>query len=197
MAEMIDALPFPPLKWDDAFWVGEIRLASWAGFQTRRGSYGSVSDDRPSDGSARLTVDAEAQGRPTPEQIAAFQQLLDNEAAVAEAVRQALLDNYPGEREAYLDAYDLEESDEVPEITDPAGLRTLVGLSNVHVLSVARDGVACIGFEFGCVWDDEHGAGVMTHRGRVVATGQADCSFMAWVARRGLERLQGRADPGT
>ena len=39
------------------------------------------------------------------------------------------------------------------------------------------------------LWDEEHGAGVMTHRGRVIATGQADCSFVEWIARQGLERL--------
>jgi hypothetical protein len=183
----IDVPPFPPLTWDNYSWAGEVRLPSWAGFQSRRGPYASVNDVRPSDGTARLTVDAEAKARPTPEQVAAFRHLLDNEAAVAEAVKLALLDYYPGEREAYLDAYDLEESDEVPEVMDLAGLRSLVGLGSVHVLSLARDGLACIGFEFGCVWDGEHGAGVMTHRGRVIATGQADCSFVEGMARRGLE----------
>jgi hypothetical protein len=73
-------------------------------------------------------------------------------------------------------------------VSDPTDLRSLVGLSSVHVLNVVRDGVACIGFEFGCVWDEEHGAGVMTHLGRVIATGQADCSFEEWVARHGLDQ---------
>jgi hypothetical protein len=187
MAEVIDVPPFPPLTWDDYSWAGEVRLPSWAGFQSRRGPYASVSDKRPSDGTARLTVDAKAKALPTPEQVAAFRHLLDNETAVAEAVKLALLDYYPSEREAYLDAYDLEESDEVPEVADVAGLRSLVGLGSVHVLSLVRDGVACIGFEFGCVWDAEHGAGVMTHRGRVIAVGQADCSFVEWMARRGLD----------
>jgi hypothetical protein len=27
----------------------------------------------------------------------------------------------------------------------------------------------------------------MTHLGRVIATGQADCSFVQWIARQGLE----------
>ncbi len=187
----LDDPPFPPLKWDGYSWTGEVTLPSWAGFQTRRGPYASVSAADSSDGTARLTVaplDDEARTLPTPEQATAFRHLLDNEAAVAAAVRRALLEYYPGEREAYLDGYDLEESEEVPEITEVAGLRPLVGLSSVHVLSVVRDGAACIGFEFGCVWDAEHGAGVMTHLGRVIATGQADCSFVEWVARRGLER---------
>jgi hypothetical protein len=177
--------------WDDFFWTGEVNLPSWSGFQTRRGAYGSVSAAEPSDGTARLSVepmDVDSRTPPTPEQIAAFQHLLDNEASIAAAIGHALLAYYPGEREAYLDAYELEESDKLPVITEIADLRPLVGLSNVHVLSVNRDGVACIGFEFGCEWDDEHGAGVMTHRGRVIATGQADCSFVEWIAREGLDK---------
>jgi hypothetical protein len=188
MDNAIDIPPFPLLTWDDYSWAGEVRLPSWAGFQSRRGPYGSVSTATPSDGTARLTVDAEAKASPTPEQVAAFRHLLENEATVAEAVGRALLDYYPGERAAYLDAYDLGESDEMPEVTALAGLRSLVGLGSVHVLSLAKDGMACIGFEFGCVWDGEHGAGVMSHRGRVIATGQADCSFVQWTAQKGLDK---------
>jgi hypothetical protein len=188
MDEAIEIPPFPTLTWDTYGWAGEFCLPSWAGFQSRRGSYASVSDAAPSDGTALLTVDAEAKAQPTSEQIAAFQHLLDNEASVAKAVAHALLDYYPGQRKAFLDAYDVEESEELPEVADLAGLRSIVGLGSIHVLSLARDGLACIGFEFGCTWDSEHGAGVMTHRGRVIATGQADSSFVEWIAEEGLDR---------
>jgi hypothetical protein len=119
------------------------------------------------------------------EQVAAFRQLMDNEAAVAAAVPRALVDYCPG------DAYDGDD-EELLGVSEPADLRPLIGLSAVHVLDVFHDGAACIGFEFGCVWDEEHGAGVMTHLGRVIATGQAACSFMEWVARQGLDRLSRR-----
>ena len=102
---------------------------------------------------------------------------------------RALVDYCPG------DAYDWDD-EELLEVSEPDDLRPLVGLSSVHVLNVVRAGVACIGFEFGCVWDEEHGAGVMTHRGRVIATGQADCSFVEWIARQGLDRHPRRAEPG-
>jgi len=178
--ETLDHPPFPPLTWDHYFWVGDATLPSWAGFQARRGSYGAVSAAIPSDGSARLSVspmDGAALTRPTAEQVAAFRHLLDNEAAVADAVARALVEYCPGH------AYDGDD-EALLEVSEPGELRPLVGLSGVHVLSVAHDGAAYIGFEFGCVWDDEHGAGVMTHRGRVVATGQADVSFLEWVARQ-------------
>lgn len=189
--DMLDSPPFPPLKWDGYFWTGEVTLPSWAGFQTRRGPYASLSAEKPSDGTARLTVtplDDNDRALPTPEQAAAFQYLVANEALVAAAVGQALVEYYPGEKEAYLDAYDEGEAEELPDVSEPSELQPLIGLSSVHVLAVAHNGTAYVGFEFGCVWDGEHGAGVMTHCGRVVATGQADVSFLAWVARRDAER---------
>src|SRR5262249_53830675 len=42
----------------------------------------------------------------------------------------------------------------LPEVSHADDLRPLIGLTNVHVLDVFRDGAACIGFEFGCVWDE-------------------------------------------
>ena len=53
----IDIPPFPMLTWDTHSWAGEVRLPSWAGFQSRRGAYTSVSDDGPSNGTAQLTVE--------------------------------------------------------------------------------------------------------------------------------------------
>jgi hypothetical protein len=76
-----------------------------------------------------------------------------------------------------------------------AGLKPLVGLTCVHILSVSRDGVAYVGFELGCKWDAEHGAGVMTHRSRVLVTGQASESFVDWCARKDAERAEPGARP--
>jgi hypothetical protein len=118
---------------------------------------------------------------PSAEQEAAFRHLLDHEAAVAAAVTAALVEYCPGH------AYD--GDDEVLlGVSGPDDLRPLVCLLGVHVLDVVRDGAACVGFEFDCAWDAEHGAGVMTHRGRVIAAGQADCSFTEWIARHGLNK---------
>ena len=162
-------------------------MPSWAGFQARRGGYGAISSDKPSDGTARLSIvplDDNARTHPTAEQVAAFRHLLENEAAIAEAVGRALVEYYPGEKEAYLDAYDEGEAEELPDVSEPSGLQSLIGLSSVHLLKVARDGAAYVGFQFRCVWDTEHGAGVMTHLGRVVETGQAADAFMEWIAKR-------------
>ena len=48
--------------------------------------------------------------------------------------------------------------------------------------------IAYIGFELGCVWDEEHGLGVMTHRDRVVDVGGADTAFTEWIAENDAEK---------
>lgn len=181
--------PFPPLQWDQFFWSGELVLPAWAGFEIKtdedRGTKRRRSSARP----VRLSIvplEATARSHPTAEQVAAFRHLIDNEPAVGETVANDLVDYCPGE------AYDGDD-DDLMELSEPDELRLLVELSSVHVLRIFHDGMACIGFEFRCVWDEEHGAGVMTHRGKVIATGQADCSFMEWVAEQGLAKKYGRA----
>src|SRR5262245_6222566 len=155
--------PFPPLRWEDYFWVGEVTLPSWAGFQTRRGGYGTVSSSRASDGTARLSVvseDNKLRSPPLPEQVAAFQHLLDNEGPVTRARLQAIFQYDPGETD-FLERDTRQEGGKLlADITEPSGLRSMIGLSEVHVLSVVKDEAAYVGFEFGCVWDREHGSGV-------------------------------------
>ena len=189
MVESLEHPPFPPLTWDHYFWVAEVAAPSWAGFLVRHGE-GGVGDTAPApDGTVGLSlspVSSHDRTPPTPEQAAAFQHLLSHEAAVAAAVAHALVDYCPGY------AYDGDD-DVLWGVSGPDDLRSLVRLTGVHVLNVFRDGAACLGFAFDCAWDGEHGAGVMTHLGRVVATGQADCSFTEWIAQQGLDRHQGPA----
>jgi hypothetical protein len=180
---------FPELQWGDYSWEGEVVLPSWAGFQRRRRPYARHSSGSPADGSARLIVEVPDDKNPTPptaEQSQAFRYLLDNEARIAAIVLQAIFERYPEEKEEFADAYsDDGDVDEIlPDLDSPEGLRSLMGLSSVFVLTVTRAGVAYVGFEFGCVWEEEHGLGVMLHQDRIVKIGQAADAFLAWIAER-------------
>ncbi len=186
----IDLPPFPGLEWDEFSWMGKIVLPSWAGFQVREDASESVGLDSDSDVRPWLYVhpkNHQAKTPPLPEQAEAFRFLLEHEEAVARSVLQAIFVKYLEWRGLALDddfRDDEEEDDLMPEIERPEQLRSLIGLSNVHVLNVAKDGVAYTGFEFGCTWDEEHGLGVMTHRGRIIEVGGADTSFLEWIAER-------------
>ncbi len=72
--------------------------------------------------------------------------------------------------------------DNLPNISEIGQFKDLISLTYLHVMSAERGGYAYIGFELGCVWDEEHGAGVLMHKERVIDIGQADTSFNSWTA---------------
>src|SRR5690348_14703467 len=79
------------------FWTTTAQLPSWAGYQTRKGPYGSVSSDDPSDGVVTITFAPEGRDESplTEQESASVQWLLDHEAEVASAVLGSLLAEYP------------------------------------------------------------------------------------------------------
>jgi hypothetical protein len=193
----VTVAPFPPLEWDEFFWTARIVLPSWSGFQARLGAYGAKSSRKKSDGTARLVVaspDNDAKLPPTSEQADAYRYLLAHEEAIRDAVLGEIFAEYDDVRESY--GYDEEEAEELmPAIERPEQLRSLIGLSTVHVLRVHYDGLAYVGFEFGCTWDEEHGLGVMTHRERVVTVGGASMSFEEWVGEDDVKAQKKKKRP--
>ena len=123
---------------------------------------------------------------PTAEMAAAFGYLMQHEAEVAQAVMSAiaaearrLLDNGVSERSLKQAAKGGND------------LRKVVGLNTVHILGTAHDGVAYVGFEVGCEWEEEHGLGVLMHRDRVAKVGDASDAMTEWVAEKDAEKQRG------
>jgi len=65
----------------------------------------------------------------------------------------------------------------MPEIKNPNDLLSLISPGTVYVLAKDIDGFVRIGFGFGCKWDEEHGLGVLTHKGNVLEVGESDTAF--------------------
>ena len=192
--------PFPTLRWNGDAWEGEDVLPSWAGFQSRGGAYTSRSSKRPSTGKVDVRVglpglvdDDDDPAPPGAEQVAAYKYLKDHEQEVAKAALKAIFDKYPEFQGIYGDDFDEDDAAAaLPDLKSPQDLRKLIGLGIVHVLPVAKAGVAYVGFELGCTWDDEHGLGVMLHRDRVIKVGGADTSFLEWVAKGDGGKMLGK-----
>jgi hypothetical protein len=173
--------PLPPLTWDDASWRGHDVLPGWAGSQERQGPYASRSSEQPSTGQVEFSIappddDPNNPGPPAADQIATFNFIKANDAAIAAAALEALFARYPEWQEAY--GYD--DDDRVkymPDLATLEDLKRLVGLSTVHILTFAKEGHAYFGLELGCTWDEEHGTGVLLHKTRVIEVGSADVSF--------------------
>jgi hypothetical protein len=164
-------------------WEGVIKLSAWQNFQSRQGAYAAQDSAIPSDGTVQLRIDNKEnkQVAPSPEQVKAYQYLLANQEQIRDAMLEALLPEYEKLRDVY--GYDEEEAAQyMPPVQKASDFKKLIGLSSVHIQYVHKDGVAYVGYEFGCTWDDEHGLGIMTHLQRVIEIGGADTSFLWWVA---------------
>lgn len=155
---------------------GELILSSWSGFQSRHGFYASIDTNEVSSGLVRVFVEGKEVDYvkvTTVEQVNAIKYLVDNSDIVRDALLTGLLNEIPELKEIYEDL--------IPEIHKIEDFRNCIGLGNIHLMSSDKDNFAYIGFELGCDWDEEHGVGVMMHKDRVIAIGQADTAFNSWV----------------
>ena len=142
-----------------------------------------MSSNKPSKGTVRIQIqrigdDDKNPRPPAKEQVAAYAYLKEHEVEVTQTIMEALLKYYTDLRKRWLKKQpDLD----LPDIQTVAQMRKNVGLGTLHMHETAKDGVAYYGLEMGCTWDEEHAAGVVMHKGRVVEVGAADTSFAEWV----------------
>ena len=182
----LDFPPFPIIQWDDYYWSTTIRLPAWAGYQDRSGPYASKGTSKKSVGEVQLTINVlsdEERSNPTSEQSAAFTHLLKNQKQIQKAILLAVFDNYPGYRDSFMEFHDLDKTDnQLPILKRYQQLKDLVGLSSFCIHTVKKDGIAYVGYEFGCAWEEEHGLVAMMHLDRVVEVGHADVGLLEWIA---------------
>ena len=167
---------------------GALQLTAWAGFQSRQGWYNGKDREAPSDGWMKLSVEGDPNAEPpvmSAEQAAAYQYLMEHQEAIQQHIRAAALVHY-NEWEAQC-GYDEESGFSAPRAADRASFQPVMGLSQVHLLDLSKDGIAYVGYECGCEWDEEHGFGVLTHRDRVIEGGSADVSFDTWLAENDID----------
>lgn len=116
-----------------------------------------------------------------------LQYVIDNQEIILTAILSELNKQYSQLQEKY--DYSIEEKEDyMPDVTNISEFADLLSPIAIHILSVNKDGMPYIGYEFSCSWDEEHGVGFMMFQDRVVEMGGADCSFLSWIARKDLEK---------
>jgi hypothetical protein len=178
----------PNINLVDGRLEGKIALPIWKGFQSRQGTYGSIDSNEPSNGEYKISIGGEVfvdNQTITTEHINAYEYLTTHSKEVYTVILERLLAEYKNLQPKY--GYDEETAKEImPDIDDVEQFKNLIGLSQIHLLNVSKDEAAYVGYEFGCTWDDEHGLGFMTHKNRIIDFGDADTSFLTWVAEKDL-----------
>lgn len=173
---------------DEFGFEGKITLNTWSGFQSRNGAYGAQDSEDPSDGTCWVRTGGDmVVDDPKIEDYheKAFNYLIENQIEIKENILNALLNEYSSLQELY--GYETDEREAyMPDVSQVEDFKSLIGIANIHLLNVEKDGVGYVGFEFGCTWDDEHGLGIMTHMNRIIKIGGGDSAFLTWVAREDL-----------
>lgn len=122
----------------------------------------------------------------TPDEIAMINAAGDRLDATIRAAVEALFEAYPGLQESY--PYDdTDRAEFMPDLDSIDDLYPLIGMGEVSIHGVIRDGSLYVGVVFNAEWDVEHGAGVMMNGDRVVEVGLADTAILTWIATRDAE----------
>ena len=112
--------------------------------------------------------------------------VIDNQETILSALLNELNNQYADLQNEY-DYDDEEKADFMPDVTKLSDFADLLSPMAIHILSVHKDGMPYIGYEFSCSWDREHALGFMMLKDNVVEMGGADCSFMSWIAENHLK----------
>ncbi|WP_434938032.1 DUF6985 domain-containing protein [Leptospira koniambonensis] len=158
------------------FKEGSLTLEAWKNFQSRQGRYASKDSNNKSNGKVKIFVEGceiDYVKVSSHAQVAVIKFLVDNSELIRDEILKELLAFLPDRKSTF----DID----LPNINFATDFKNFIGLSIVHVLTSEKDDFAYVGFEFGCTWDEEHGLGVMTHKDRIIAIGQADKAFDTWV----------------
>lgn len=181
----LDLPPFPALTWAEYHWVGQDILPSWAEVDVCYDDMSRRKRKPASGGKVRIVVERPSDQRSPPSraQALAYQHIKDNEASLVPRALASIFPMYEDERAQFIRDQGDDLAYMVPRATVPLDLRTVLRLVNVHVNSVAKDGLAYVGLAFNCTWEIEHGVGLMLHGDRVLKVGHADCAFNQRIGR--------------
>jgi hypothetical protein len=158
----------------DGRWGAELRLASWAGFQSRLGAYGRQESGGASDGAVDLTLLRRegASGPLTPQEAALAPWFAEREPGISAAVKTAIVEALNGLGSDIYSGWDL------PAVRGEEDLKGHVGLTRLYLFRAGPDHRPHLGYQLGCSWDEEHGLGVLARGLEVVDIGYAYTAFL-------------------
>jgi len=172
---------------------GTISLNVWNDFQYKDGHFHPFKPPEIHSGIIRLDIGGDMMvDEPliTDSHVRAYEYTLENSKMIQEVMLISLLDKYKN----LVESFGQRGAGGNRSTQANIGIQhfnDLISLLTIHIMNVEKEGMAYVGYEFGCAWDAEHGLGIMTHRNRICKIGSAHISFLTWVAEEDLETNEG------
>jgi hypothetical protein len=147
-------------------WYYDIELPSLAGFQERNGAYTSISSDKPNQGLFKVEFEDDLSDNqdPSTEQLNTFNFIIENQEKISHAICERTLI----ELSDILMDYGLENEEEYQNLNTEK-IKSLIGLSYIHIKIIAKENYSYFDIIGGCNWDEEHGLNILFHKDRVVS----------------------------
>jgi len=165
---------------------GTVLLPIWKTFQSIQGADDKLNTRKSLNEIFPISIGGDMViGIPpiTTEHINAYNYLITESGQIRDSILTNLIANYKKLQADY--GYDEDDAKEImPNIENVKDFKKLIGLSQIHLMNVNKDGFAYVGYEFDCTWDNEHRLGFMTHKYRIIDFGGAETSFLTWVAEK-------------
>lgn len=160
---------------DDYFKYTSVTVDGFKGLQIRNGAYGAVSSESLSDGTVHFCCDKSLKDE---DFINASKWVAENGTELLKVALESFVEQYWEMRDLVIESLINEDPDEVvPEISSSADLKALCGIVAVHVKHSGDNSSPRFGIEFGCSWEEEHGAGVSFNGLEILESGQASDAF--------------------
>ena len=113
---------------------------------------------------------------PTIQQVNAYDFLIVNSIKLKQSMLESLLSEYKNIQDIY-EYPDYDKALLMPNVDTIEEFKSLLRIQNIYVLEDYKDDMSYVGFEFYCLWDEEHGLGIRTYLGEVIKIGFAEEAF--------------------
>lgn len=166
------------VKNEYGFLIGKIELEVWKGFISRNWDMLRGTDEGVLfDGIIEVHIYEEVEGKqPFDYQKKALEYLIGNQKEIQDKILSGLIKEFPATAAIY-DYAEIEGRGLPAEVTELEHCKKIIRPSIIHLMNKEKDGYGYVGYQFACVWDMEHGMGVMTHKSRIIEMGEGDSSF--------------------
>lgn len=158
-------------KWENV----KYRFTAFEGLQSRMGSYTSQDKNELSDGTVNLSITSSLESmEPTKEQIQTINWISFNGEIIKESIFQAVKEYYVEmKRICGYDSNDPDQQTWFPELNSSNDLGRAMGVGNIRISLLEKQGHCIFNLECGCTWDEEHGLGIKMHKDKVLKIGDA------------------------
>ncbi len=166
---------YPETSTDDFFKYTTKKVTEFSGLQVRNGPYGAVSSNEISAGLVHFCCDKDLQ---TELFLEISNWIEENAKELLNLSLKSFIEQYWEMRDLVIESLIDEDPDEVvPEITTHEDLKNLCGIIAVHIKGSGTKSSPRFGIEFGCTWEDEHGAGASFNGLEIIESGYGSDAF--------------------